>query len=125
MIGNYLSIILATSAKSEMLAQRDPHGFIMTLTAVAVVFGALLLLYIVFGILGKFNSGKLNPKKMMAKATPKSGQKMNEETAAAIAMALKDELSGEVYAAIGMALTEYVESTVHDQESYIITIKRK
>ena len=32
---DYLTILLSTSAKSEMLAQRDPHGFIMTVTAVA------------------------------------------------------------------------------------------
>ena len=51
-MADLLTIILATSAKSEMLAQRDPYGFIMTLTAVAVVFSALFILYIFFGILG-------------------------------------------------------------------------
>ena len=60
---DYLTILLSTSAKSEMLAQRDPYGFIMTVTAVAVVFGALLVLYVFFGILGGFNSGKIEIKK--------------------------------------------------------------
>ena len=60
---DYLTILLSTSAKSEMLAQRDPYGFIMTVTAVAVVFGALLVLYVFFGILGGFNSGKIDIKK--------------------------------------------------------------
>ncbi len=120
---DYLTFISNTSTKSEMLAQRDPHGFIMTLTAVAVVFGALLLLYMVFGILGDFNSGKYSLKKAF-KRTGK-GKETDAETAAAIAMALNDEFSEEVYAAIGLALEECLNDTVHDQESYIITIKRK
>ena len=61
-MADLLTIILATSAKSEMLAQRDPYGFIMTLTAVAVVFSALFILYIFFGILGDIISGKLKKK---------------------------------------------------------------
>ena len=40
-------------------------------------------------------------------------------------MALDQELNGEVYAAIGMALHQYLNDTVHDNESYIITIKRR
>jgi hypothetical protein len=40
-------------------------------------------------------------------------------------MALDQELSGEVYAAIGMAVHQYLSDTVHDNESYIITIRRK
>jgi hypothetical protein len=47
------------------------------------------------------------------------------EEAAAIAMALDRELNGETYAAIGLALHRYLQDTVHDNESYIITIKRK
>lgn len=47
------------------------------------------------------------------------------EEAAAIAMALEQELCSEAYAAIGMALHQYLSDTVHDMESYIITIKRK
>lgn len=116
-----LTLLTAASTKSMMLAERDPHGFIMTLTAVAVVFSALIILYIFFGILGAFNSGKINLKKLC----PRRKNSNNEaETAAAITMALNNKLSGEVHAAIGMALNEYLENSVHDQESYIITIKR-
>lgn len=121
---DYLTILLSTSAKSEMLAQRDPHGFIMTVTAVAVVFGALLVLYVFFGILGGFNSGKIDIKKWF-RCRKKTKKEPDEETAAAIALALSDEMSPEVYAAIGMALEEYLDEGVHDYESYIITIKRK
>ena len=48
-----------------------------------------------------------------------------DEVAAAIAMALDKEFGSETYAAIGMALHQYFNDTVHDFESYIITIKRK
>ena len=121
---DYLTILLSTSAKSEMLAQRHPYGIIMTVTAVAVVFGALLVLYVFFGILGGFNSGKIDIKKWF-RCRKKTKKEPDEETAAAIALALSDEMSPEVYAAIGMALEEYLDEGVHDYESYIITIKRK
>ncbi|MGM9787213.1 MAG: OadG family protein [Candidatus Cryptobacteroides sp.] len=119
---DYLTFLLSTSAKSEMLAQRDPHGFIMTITAVAVVFGALIILYFFFGILGNFFSGRINLGRIFRR---RKGKGKEDEIAAAIAMALNDELSGEVHAAIGLALNEYLDDTVHDYESYIITIKRK
>ena len=118
-----LTTILATSAKSEMLAQRDPHGFIMTLTAVAVVFSALFILYIFFGILGDIISGKLkrriSPKVKTASKVP------DAETASAIALALQEQNAGEIQAAIAVALEEHFAHNVHDQESYIITINRK
>ena len=47
------------------------------------------------------------------------------EEAAAIALALDQEMNGETYAAIGLALHQYLNETVHDNESYIITIKRR
>ena len=52
-------------------------------------------------------------------------KKPTSEEAAAIALALDRELNGEVHAAITLALHQYLSDTVHDMESYIITIKRK
>ena len=49
--------------------------------------------------------------------------KMTPEVAAAIGMALDRELGGEVYAAIALAMHRYMNETVHDRESYIITIR--
>ena len=63
------------------------------------------------------------PKKKVAPKPAKGGP--TPEEAAAIALALDQEMNGEVYAAIGMALHQYLNDTVHDMESYIITIKRK
>lgn len=103
---------------SASLQVSDPHGLIITLVSIAVVFTALVVLYFAYTMIGKI----VNEKFVLRKRT---GKKPSEEEAAAIAMALDQELNGEVYAAIGMALHQYMNDTVHDTESYIITIKRK
>ena len=90
--------ILDVAAKAEHMAQVDPHGWIITLVSVSVVFCSLFLLYIAYTIVGKLSAEK--PQK-------------NEES------------GGETEAAIALALHQYLNDTVHDEESYIITIKRK
>lgn len=108
--------------KSADMAVKDPHGVTITLVSVAVVFLALVVLYFAYAMIGKAVNGKFSLKKPAKKM--KSGVP-SEEEAAAIAMALDQELNGETYAAIGMALHQYFNDTVHDSESYIITIKRR
>ena len=71
-----------------------------------------------------FSGGSARPAKK-APAPVKSEGRMSDEVAAAIAMALDKESGSETYAAIGMALHQYLNDTVHDLESYIITIRRK
>lgn len=103
--------------KSAEMAERDPHGLIITLVSVCVVFTALIILYYAYTLIGKMMNGGLKRK---GKGMIPSG-----EEAAAIALALDQELNGEVYAAISLALHQNLNDTVHDNESYIITIKRK
>ena len=112
--------------KSAEMADKDPHGVIITLVSVSVVFAALIILYFAYTFIGYLSSGKLKLRKNKKQRLPsaKSGVPTSEE-AAAIAMALDRELNGETYAAIGLALHQYLQDTVHDNESYIITIKRK
>ena len=112
--------------KSAEMAERDPHGVIITIVSVSVVFCSLIILYYAYTFIGKILSGelKLTLPKRRRKTADKSGQP-EEEVAAAIALALDQELNGETYAAIGMALHQYHNDTVHDNESYIITIKRR
>ena len=111
--------------KSAEMAEKDPHGAIITLVSVSVVFGALIVLYFAYSFIGKLSSGEMKfkmpvkEKKAVTKGPPEG------EIAAAIALALDQEMNGEVYAAISMALHQYLNDTVHDNESYIITIKRK
>ena len=113
--------------KSAEMAARDPHGVIITMVSVAVVFTALVVLYFAYTFVGKAVNGKVDWKSLVRRFKRKSkGKGMpSEEEAAAIAMALDQELNGETYAAIGLALHQYLNDTVHDNESYIITIKRK
>ena len=103
---------------SEKIARTDPHGSILTLTSVSVVFAALLILLIIFSIMGNAFSGKYKRKPKGKKAS------LDAETAAAIAMALNlDSSEDDVPAAIATALHLYFEDTVHDAESFVITIK--
>ena len=121
--------ILQTSAsvlqKSAEMADKDPHGAIITLVSVSVVFVALIVLYFAYTFIGSLSSGKITlPKRKNSTKNDKTAGPPPEE-AAAIAMALDQKFNGETYAAIGMALHKYFNDTVHDNESYIITIKRK
>lgn len=113
--------------KSAEMMVKDPHGFIITIVSVAVVFLALVLLYFAYSLIGKITDGKSDFKNIFRKAgrRSRSGCRPTEEEAAAIAMALHQEMNGELYAAIGMALHQHFNDTVHDTESYIITIRRK
>ena len=110
------------AAKSADMAARDPHGAIITLVSVSVVFCALITLFFAYTLIGKISSGRFRLPKRKKKQL-KTGTPTPEE-AAAIALALDKEMNGETYAAIGMALHQYMNETVHDHESYIITIKR-
>jgi Na+-transporting methylmalonyl-CoA/oxaloacetate decarboxylase gamma subunit len=113
--------------KSAEMAARDPHGLIITLVSVAVVFSALVILYFAYTFIGKAINGKIDFRRCFRsfRKASASDKCPSDEEAAAIALALDQELNGEAYAAIAMAMHQYLNDTVHDTESYIITIKRK
>lgn len=113
--------------KSQIMKETDPHGWVLTLIAVMVVFTALIILAFIFGWIGNFNKRQASPKEAKVKKTrkgKKEGQtgEMTPEIAAAISMALSQEFGGEVYAAIALALDDYLGGGVHDAESFVITI---
>lgn len=110
--------------KSADMLEKDPHGAIITLVSVTVVFTALIILYFAYTFIGKISSGQFGLPERKKKTKTAKGSPEGE-IAAAIAMALDQEMNGEVYAAIGMAMHQYLNDTVHDMESYIITIRRK
>ena len=93
--------------KGVVIKQADPYGVVMALTAMSAVFVSLILLYITFKQIGKYNI--------------KSSQKRSDEVAA-----LKgkrgnvsvEDTSAEVYAAIATALHIYqTENEAHDIEN--------
>ena len=126
------------ASKSDQMAERDPHGWILTLVSVSVVFSALAILWFFFWLLferpakkrsldsardDKKSARKGNPvistkaKGRMEKSTP------DGEVAAAIALALDMEESGDLYAAIALALHLELGATAHDAESFVLTIR--
>ena len=108
--------------KSQIMKEQDPHGLVLTLIAVMVVFTALLILSFIFGWIGNANKrGKDGPKVKKSKKT--TDGKLSPEIAAAISMVLSQEFGSEVYAAIALALDDYLVGGIHDIESMIITIK--
>ena len=120
--GSYNGDVDAKS-KSEVMKEKDPHGWVLTLIAVMVVFTALLILSFIFGRIGNYHKGSNTEKPKKAKKVKKvkEGQ-INPEIAAAISMALAQEFGSEVYAAIALALHDYIGGGIHDTESFIITI---
>lgn len=109
-----------SASKGEIMKERDPHGWILTVVSVSVVFSALAILWFLFWLLfDRPAKKKANPKPVKkARNTP------DEEVAAAIALALDMEQDGDVFAAIATAVHLWMSDTVHDVEPGIITIRR-
>ena len=112
-----------SESKAQKMSRLDPHGFILAITSISVVFCALAILW------GLFNS-LFSPKKPKAPKDSKAPKvkkapagSIPPEVAAAISLALEQELGGEVYAAIGLALDQYLNECVHDSESFVLTYR--
>ena len=106
---------LNTATKAEAMKEKDPHGGILSLVAVTVVFSALAILWFLFWLFfdrpaKKAAAAKNQPAKpkkekkgkKAALATVKAGE-IPGEVAAAIALAMDMEQGGDDYAAIAMA----------------------
>ncbi len=105
---------------SELFRMKDPSGMVMTITAMSVVFTALVVLFLIFKSIGRLMVGIAlrRERKALAAATPA------ETPLAPEALVVpKEEVLGEVIAAIAMALRRY-ESDMHDIESHVLTINR-
>lgn len=111
---------------NQIMKEKDPHGWVLTLISVCTVFIALIILAFIFGWIGEASKKsmgvKTNKEKRKERKSIKSGT-MSPEVAAAISMALSQEYGGETYAAIAMALDDFIGGGVHDIESLVLTIK--
>lgn len=108
-----------SNAKMEKFELHDSSGIGMAISAMSVVFFGLLLLYISFSITGKIAKGKIKDY-LVKKHTIRSEYKEK----ATNPKASTEVASGEVYAAIAMALHD-MQNDVHDIESNVLTIKRE
>ena len=118
-------------SNAQHMARTDPHGFILSVVAVSVVFSALAILWFFFWLLfdrpakqkAKQKDQPVKEKKKKAAPLMAAGNLPDEEVAAAIAMAFDMEQGGDTFAAIAMALHLYLTESVHDNESFILTIQ--
>lgn len=108
------NVTLDTNTKIDGFKQKDPHGIGMAIMAMAVVFFGLILLFLSFKLIGNIgkNIVKRNAMRHHGIADKKEAKEKN----------IGGE-SGEVFAAIAMALHEYQEN-VHDIEETILTINK-
>ena len=92
------------TALNVVIARSVPNAFILTLISITIVFLALICLTYIYALIGRIaNINLKRPKKQKESDSP------SEKEAAAIAM----------------ALNLYMNEEMHDEESYVITIKRK
>lgn len=114
-------------SNAQRMARQDPYGWILSATSILVVFLALAILWFIFWLLFE-RVANLKKKKAQAikEAVPAhsvAATPANSETAAAIALALDMDQSGDTYAAIALGLHLYFSECVHDNESLVLTIK--
>lgn len=102
------NLTLDSNEKIENFKNNDSLGIGMTITAMAVVFLGLLLLYLIFKQVGK---------------AAIAASKRNAQKAGAPATSAPDEVSGEVFAAIATALYEMSDDN-HDIEHTVLTIRK-
>jgi len=98
------------AAKPDRMKEIDPYGWILAMTAMSVVFLALIILYFIFKAIGNANirAGK-------KRSAAVSGTDVNESQ--------YGEVPGEVYAAIATAMHLYQEDDEnHDEESFVVTL---
>ncbi|MDR0750949.1 MAG: lamin tail domain-containing protein [Tannerellaceae bacterium] len=103
------NLTLDTNEKMDNFKQNDAIGIGMTLTAMAVVFLGLILLFLCFKGVGKaaISASKRRAEKASGETSGKSG----------------GDVSGEILAAISMALYE-LDEDVHDIENTVLTIQK-
>lgn len=114
---------LNAESGSQRMARTDPYGLVLTLVSVSVVFIALAILWFLFWMLFE-RPAKLKAQPKQPKPSKAKSGDANGEVAAAIAMAFDMEANGDVYAAIGTALHLYMNDAVHDNESFVLTIRQ-
>ena len=108
---NASNTLIDKGAKPERMKEMDPYGWILALTAMSVVFIALILLYFIFKAIGNANI-KAGKKRSAASA----GTDVKEST--------YGEVPAETYAAIATAMHLYMEDNEsHDDESFVVTLK--
>lgn len=107
------NIIVDTNEKVDKFRNLDKSGIVLTMMAMGIVFGALLVCCLCFYAISKVGS-------LMSKINKMRSQGVDPKTVAKEDAPTHD--SGEEIAAIVMALHEHLNT--HDQENTILTINK-
>lgn len=107
------NVILTGQEAVMKFKANDPTGIGMAITAMLVVFCALIVLYLVFKQIGK----------AAVRISKRNAMKAQGGTQSSAAQEDLGAESGEVFAAIAMALNEF-NNEAHDLESTVLTINR-
>ncbi len=105
--------IVDENDRVRIFKENDSTGVALTIMAMCIVFSALLLLCICFYIIGRINKKFAQQRKIQAHGVDHREVSRKERPEAD---------SGEVIAAIAMALNEHLDS--HDRESTVLTINK-
>lgn len=107
------NVIKSTNNKVNMFAEQDARGGGMAVMAMCIVFSALLVLAICFYIINRIGASisTRRKEKAMAETHPES-----------VGEGRPDHDSGEVIAAIVMALHDHLDA--HDRENTVLTINK-
>lgn len=106
------NVIKEGNSKVAFFKERDERGLGLTVMAMLIVFGALLLLSICFYFVSRMGAAKQRRNKALAQGADVS----------ALASSADDHDSGEEIAAIVMALHEHLDK--HDRESTVLTLNK-
>lgn len=109
--------VVEFQSRSETFRLEDPIGITMSLTAMSVVFVALIVLYQVFRIVGKSMVRIASKKEIAAKGGAVTAENIKKAGSA------DNVMSGEIASAIALAIYLY-EEDLHDQENTVLTINR-
>lgn len=104
------NVIKSTNKKVDMFAEQDARGGGMAVMAMCIVFSALLLLALCFQIINKIGANVSSSRKEKALSDVEAAAHSDKHD------------SGEVIAAISMALHDHLDA--HDRESTILTINK-
>ncbi len=104
-------------SRADIFRESDPHGAVAALTAMSVVFSALLSLFLIFKLFG------LTFMKLAAMRETKAKNAAMPAAAPIKVKAMDEKITGEELAAIAIALYQYSED-LHDIENTVLTINR-
>ena len=106
---------------AKSFAQQDPHGFIMAILGMGIVFTILILIYAIFSNTPRLftSTFKQKMKSLFGKKPADASAEPAEETV----HPAEADLTGEINAAIGAAIHLY-RSELHDFEDTVLTMKK-